>query len=677
MGYKGAQVPIPLGQLGLRTDDATTSLPPNSLQKANNVSLYSGRIEKSLGSAKFNSTALESGIVALYDWYPTPSSKRLIALTINGKVWRDTGDGTFSSATAIKTGLGTLTPDAHMVEGGAEATGNNKKLFLFCNGAAQFQRLNGDSTTVLPCALPSADWASSGYPTFGIMYQGYHVVFGGSNDRHRVYLSTLEDHENFVGQTFGNTSWELWGSRASPADLTATVQGGAAVSIFTTTNGEGFELQGAAKFNKATFVVSQAATGLPVYSYTYWNGASWASLTTALSAGYDSTGSKNLTWTIPSDWATGDGSEPGNNNKYSIRVLAATAPSTAVQITSMSVINTTASSQTATFPIFPGEGEGLIGAAVYRGLLFLFKRPTGVYILDGLDPVVANWTVAKYSAAFGIASPHSVLQILGDLVAANSFGSYTSLQASNTFGDFEAGDLLSNNQVENYIRGQFSSSGLPYVHSLYYPEKKLALFSGQSSTTDLRDRMLAIDVAKQTPRISIVTKDNPNCLALRKDSLSILRPIYGTATGFVYLTDQANYSIAGSPYTGEFQTSYTDFSFADATLAGKNKIFDFLTVNYIPVDNTTFYCDIYVDGQYRQTLSFTQNYGTGLDAFTLGISMLAGDPVGKLQRKRLLSCTGNKISFRFYSSTAYSGFKIERIVVNFKGSGEQSYSFQL
>lgn len=531
MGYTGTSIPIPLGELGLRTDETSTSLPPNALIKANNVSLYSGRIEKTRGTTKYNPVALTDDIVGVYDYWPTSSLQRVIAVTSDGSLWRDTGDRTFSSATPVKTGLGSLTPDTHMVTGGQESAGRNRKLFIF-TGTSQIQVMPGDTAVAADIADPSPDWAAGNYPTFGLIYQNRLCVMGSPADKHRLYFSTTADHMDFT-------------------------------------------------------------TGSPP-----------------------------------------------------------------------------------TYSVYPGEGDGILCAAVYRGLLFIFKKPFGVYIVDGRDPDTANWTVSRYSDSFGVGSPHAVLQILTDLTAANSFGSYTSLQASDTFGDFEAGDILSNNLIENYIRSIFNANGIPFAQSVYYPEKKLAYFTGQSSTADVRDQMLVLDVGRQQLRPTVDTKERANCLALRRDTQLIQRPMYGDKDGFVWLMDQSTYNRDGTPYIGEFQTAYTDFSFASSELGGKNKIFDFLEVNYIPTGNNNFYCDVYIDGQFRQTLTFAQRFGAVLGEFVLDEDRLAGDPSGNKNRKPLNSCTGNKISFRFYNNSFNEAFKIERIIVSFRVSGEQIYSFQ-
>lgn len=687
MGYSGVSVPIVLGQVGLITDDPISSLPLNALSKANNISFQNGRLSKSLGCSKLNSTALvaSTAIVALFDWWPTSVLQRTIALTTDGKIFRDTGDGTFTTQTPIKTGLGTLTTDCHMITAGQESSGLAKELWVF-TGTSQIQILHGDSTTALPVEDPSADWSAGNYPTFGVLYQNRVCVMGGAADKHRLYFSTVSHHENFTGPNLSTAGWQLYTGVTSGTltDRTATVQAGTAVEIFNTTTPApffGFYIYGVTKFNKFTIVISNANTGgaTPGIVYEYWNGSAWTVFVPTAIPIYTATGTVYCEFTIPTDWVAGDGPETGGNVLwYTIRVISdSVGGDNNVEITSLVVTNTTNDAAPSTFSIFPGEGDGILSAYVYRGMLFIFKEPFGVYVLDGRDPSSANWTVSRFSDAFGVAGPHSILQILGDLVAGNSNGSYTSLQASDKFGDFDAGDILQNAKVEEYIRDQFNFTGIPYSQCLYYPEKKIALFTGQSSTTLTRDRILAIDVARDNPRISIINKDSPNCLALRKDSQGISRPMYGDASGFVYLMDQATYNVAGVSFLGEFQTAYTDFGQVDQGLAGKNKIFDFLEVNYVPTGNNNFYIDVYVDGEFRQTLTFGQLLGVGLDVFQLNVSSLAGDPVGNRNRKQLKSCTGNKISFRVYNNSSNEAFQIERLIVSFRMSAEQIYSGQV
>lgn len=526
MAYVGTSVPVPLGQLGLKTDDPMTTLPPNGAIRANNVRLMNSRLEKSKGSAKYNATALSAGVVGVHDWWPSTTAQRLIALTRDGKCWRDTGDGTFSTATPIATGLGVLTPSCHFVEAGQEAAGNNKKLFIF-TGTSQVKVLSGDGTSLSSISDPAADWASN-FPTFGIPFAGRIAAFGNSNSPHTLYFSKLDDHEDFNG----------------------------------------------------------TATECPQ------------------------------------------------------------------------------------FPVFPGEADGLYSAAVYKGRLFLFKKPYGVYYIDDFgsaDP--AAWIIKKLSDGFGIASPHGIAEVLEDLWVMSTSNSITSMSAALQLGDIKSGDILAQAQIEDYYKQEFDPAGIPFAQTLWYSERKVAMFTGRALSGDNQNRILVVDIARQTPRITIETKDQPNCLGLRKDSSGIQRPIYGSESGFVFRMEQADYNVGGSAYTSEFQTPYMDFSWVDQSLAGKNKIFDFIEMQYVAVGNYNFYVDVYVDNQFVETISFLQSQGAALDSF-----ILDDDALGSLaaqDRRKPLHATGRRISFRFYNNTADQYFKIEKFIVSFRLSGEQ------
>lgn len=703
MGYQGYSVPINLGGYGLKTDDTSTNLTPGTLAKANNVSVYSGAIEKAKGTTAYNPVALTNKIVSVFDWWPTPNLQRLVAITSEGRIWRDIGDGTFNAHVPIASLGSTLDETTHMVEGGLESQGNNKKLFIL-TGTNQVQVIDGDSSVTRPIHNPASDWANGNYPTYGVQYQGRMVFLGSSADPSRIYFSFPDDHENFLGKTivpvFANANWGMSTETNAippvPTDQTVALQKGTSIQIFSNTStatagpgnaGASIVVQGASQFNTVNFKVSQVSTGATTYTYQYWNPitAAWVTFTAPQITSvpnFSAIGTTQLTFIPPSGtqppWGIGsDGA--GTATDYSIRIIANAALTQAPFINALSVQSSILTLFPPTFSVFPGVGDGIISAIVWRGLLFMFKKPYGVFVLDGRDPDTSNWTITQYSAAFGTSSPHGVLQILTDLVATNSSGSYTSLSAVQDFGDFASADVLATAYVENYFRNLMNPAGIPKCQSIYYPEKKLAYFTGQTSTTDIRNVMMVGDVSRTSQdglRILIDTKEQPNCLALRKDSQAIQRPMYGAANGQVYLMDQPTYNVNGVPYLGEFQTNYTDMSFVMPDLAAKNKIFDFLEVNFIPTGNGTIMCDVIIDGKLRQTLSYTQKLGAVLGSFILGMDRLSGAGVSTSIRQPMKSCTGRKICFRFYNNTFNQAFKIERIVVSFRVSAEQTYSFQ-
>ena len=172
MGYQGAIINVPLGQIGLLTDRAPGEIPLGALIEAKNITLVNGMVQKAPGSLIYNANdALDSSIVAVFDWWPKSHLQRLMAATATGKIYRDTGSKTFNSATAIKSDLGVLSPNSMFVEGGNESQGRDKKLFFFSNGARQVQVLTGDAAIFADMSNPAADWVTPNFPTTGLIHR--------------------------------------------------------------------------------------------------------------------------------------------------------------------------------------------------------------------------------------------------------------------------------------------------------------------------------------------------------------------------------------------------------------------------------------------------------------------------------------------------------------------------
>lgn len=119
------------------------------------------------------------------------------------------------------------------------------------------------------------------------------------------------------------------------ADISAALAAGTATNIFSTTNNDGFVVSGPTKFSMIGFTISSASTG-GTYSYQYWNGSSYTTLTTLEVPSYGSTGDIWIAFQPPVDWAVGG--EAGSlvpANAYSIRVRGTTHPTTAVAVTAI------------------------------------------------------------------------------------------------------------------------------------------------------------------------------------------------------------------------------------------------------------------------------------------------------------------------------------------------------
>jgi hypothetical protein len=522
MAYGGQTVTIPLGSIGLLTDAPAGDIPKGALLRANNVSFETGYVTKAPGSLRYNTQVLPAGVVAVHDYWPDTITQRMFAACTDGKIYRDIGDRTFTAATAITTGLGTLTPRSLFLEGGQEISLAPKKLFFFSAGMNQVKVLEGDETTFATISAPATDWTTPNFPTFGFIHRNRLWAFM----KQRAYASETDDHEDFAG-------------------------GG---------------------------ILTQN--------------------------------------------------------------------------------------------IFPGEGGDLIGGHVFKGRAFVFKEGGFVYFLDDEDPDSDNWVWRKLGSNFGLASPHGIFEITNDMIAVAETGSPTSYSAVQALGDIESADVFRMLKIENYMRTNLSLSGLNVMHSCYYEAKKQAFLTARTSYRTTNNNLIHIDFNSQSPRVALWPKDSADCLTLRRDADKVLRPIYGSSDGYVYLMDREDRLVGGSGYTAEFKTAHYDFRDL-GPIAHKNKLFDFLAVEFMPQGAWNVEIDIYIDGSFSETINYAMDVrDDGLGSFTLSV-----DPLGRTETQTIqkpLHGSGRRISFVIRQAGANQNFALASLTVGFRMGAEQA-----
>lgn len=527
MAYAGVTVRIPLGEYGLLTDYSPGSLPLGALIEAKNIVLNNGTLQKAPGTYIYNdSNQLDSAIHGLVDWRPTPFIQRLIALTANGSIYRDTGNRTFGDATAITTGLSDISPRAQFVEGGNEVAGRDKKLFLITDGKNQIKVLSGDATSFNDISLPASDWNTSDYPRCGITHRNRLWLFSGQ----RAYASTTGDHEDFQ-----------------------------------------------------------------------------------------------------------DGS-----------IL--------------------------TQSIFPGEGNDIIGAFVFKGRLFAFKEGEFVYYLDDSNADSDLWFWRKLASNFGLAAPNAIVNALDDLLVGNAGGTITSYRAADTLGDIESADVFRNAGMERYLRRTTHPKGIDVMHSVYDEELKQIYYTYRSTYTNQNDMLINLDVNRNNPRVTYLQKGSPTCLAIRKNNNNTNVPIYGDADGYVHVMNYEDRLEGNNAYEGAFQTAFTDFKEADPGLAAQNKQFDFVWVEYVPEADVDLNIDVYIDGKFYETVTTKLELANEeLGEFLLGTSRLGQyttttNPIP-------IHGMGRRISFRVYNSGSNQSFQVSSITVGFRPTEHGSTRF--
>lgn len=323
-------------------------------------------------------------------------------------------------------------------------------------------------------------------------------------------------------------------------------------------------------------------------------------------------------------------------------------------------------------PVYPGEGDEIRGAFVFKGKLLVFKDGGFVYMLDDSNPDSDTWVFNKISSNFGLSAPNGISEVLNNLFAGNTSGTVTDYAASEKLGNIEAADLVQNLQFENYLRGSTSKVGVSEQHMVYYAEKKLLFVTYRSAYFTFNDMFLVFDFGRQAVRPSYWVKGNPQCLGLFKDVNFIQRPMYGDANGYVMLMDHEDRIEGNAAYRGEFQTSQLDFSHVAQELSSAEKHFDHLAVHYVPEGVGVLMCDYFIDGRFIETIEFPMLQYTApkLNTLLLGTDRLA-------QRNnetviRPISGSGRTFSAKFYNSNANESFQVSAITVMFRGGGEKA-----
>jgi hypothetical protein len=321
--------------------------------------------------------------------------------------------------------------------------------------------------------------------------------------------------------------------------------------------------------------------------------------------------------------------------------------------------------------IFPGEGGDLVGAFIFKGRPFAFKRGGFVYFLDDSDTDSDNWVWRKLTSNFGLASPHSVFETTNDMLALNESGALISYSAVNTYGGVDSADVYKLLEIAEYVRNNNSLSGIDVAHALYYEDKKQVFITGRTGYRTNNDQLIHIDFNKQQPRVSFWRKDAADCLSFRKDVNKVKRPIYGASDGYVYLMDREDRLVGSSSYTGEFKTGHFDFRDVFPQAASKNKLFDHLAVEFVPQGNWNLSIDVYIDGKFIETIDYAMTVkDDGLDSFTLDT-----DPLGREETQTItkpLHGSGRRISFHCRQSGSNQNFSIASLTVGFRASAEQA-----
>ena len=314
------------------------------------------------------------------------------------------------------------------------------------------------------------------------------------------------------------------------------------------------------------------------------------------------------------------------------------------------------------FAIYPGKSDGLVGALSLQGLLILWKKPLGVYILDTRDPNTANWFVKEVTDAVGGISPWGQVQTDDDVIFIDSTGAIQSLRAVQEFGDVAGRNLGQTAFLEPLLRTEFSLGALANIRGGYYTAKREVHFAYASSGASVNDSRLVIDLYRpDKPRFRLSDRDICVSLWLRRDSTNIPRVMVGDNVGFVWQLDQDARNKDNAPYSSIAKTVPTDLGWASQEIAHRFKNAAFLELVYEPTSFNQVTVDLEWDGRYRETVVFALTPTAGVfDNLFLDGNFILGSSGYAFTKKHRITGGGKYLSLIFKNAGVNEDFSIAR-----------------
>lgn len=122
--------------------------------------------------------------------------QRLVSATDNGNIYIEI-NANLDNSNPVTALTKSLTP-GRFVQAGKEAAALPRKLFYF-SGRDPVKVINGSTFAGATITNPPTDWTGANQPVNGGTHEARLLAWGNENDPHRVYISSPDDHENFLG----------------------------------------------------------------------------------------------------------------------------------------------------------------------------------------------------------------------------------------------------------------------------------------------------------------------------------------------------------------------------------------------------------------------------------------------------------------------------------------------
>lgn len=316
--------------------------------------------------------------------------------------------------------------------------------------------------------------------------------------------------------------------------------------------------------------------------------------------------------------------------------------------------------------VYPGEGEEIVHCASFKGVLLIFKRPTGIYYVDTSDTTASNWRVVPLSKGIGMGSPDGGAPIDNDYIFMDcQYNIHLISAVDSPFANLGTRSLSDIQEMDNWIRTNLNLGQYQRVRCRFYPAKREVQFAVAGAGSTVNTYRLMVDFhIPELVRFRSNTMLTAESIWLKQDTNGVPRIMVGDNAGFVWNTDQSTRSKDGSGYTCQFQTPHSDLAHLNPDLATIRKNLKFLELFFEPKGNWDLNVDVYIDGKNTQTITFNMGTtGANLGSFILGTSKLAGDQ-SKSKRKRVTG-SGKRISLVGRMSGAAQTFAVEKAILYF------------
>jgi len=288
--------------------------------------------------------------------------------------------------------------------------------------------------------------------------------------------------------------------------------------------------------------------------------------------------------TIPVDWDSGVGTGLGNpiwGFQHGGRMFAGGSSDHPhdVYTSKLNLHQDFKNSGALYFPVYPGEGDLIVGGISFRQKAYVFKYPKGIYVLDDSSVDTAEWGWKRVSRYVGAVGPGSIVEADDEVYFVSPDGYIHALSSVQEQGDVRS-SAIKPMELGAYIRQNtdFSKLGTaafstwsqyPQPQSVYYATKKKVLFafSAKPNVTSaqgfpVNKVLISLDLHRSDAQagirdvqVGVSTRDECESLAIYRDP-STGEPVLlaGASNGFIYKLDQTARSKDSAGYMGSFTT---------------------------------------------------------------------------------------------------------------------------